>query len=99
MLALNNKLQKEFDTFFTETLEGGVLSDRDRILVILATALVMEDANTLKNAVLTAKQLGFTNEELGHISAIVIAMRGQKINGLVSFNVSTATNKSSKCCE
>ncbi|MBA2873176.1 alkylhydroperoxidase/carboxymuconolactone decarboxylase family protein YurZ [Anoxybacillus calidus] len=99
MLALNNKLQKEFDTFFTEALEGGVLSERDRILVILATALAMEDANTLKNAVLTAKQLGLTNEEIGHISAITVAMRGQKINGLASFNVSTSTNKSSKCCE
>ncbi|MGG3957641.1 carboxymuconolactone decarboxylase family protein [Bhargavaea massiliensis] len=99
MLALNNKLQQAFDTFFTEALEGGTLSERDRMVVILATALAMEDVNTLKNAVLTAKQLGLTNEEIGHISAITIAMKGQKINGLVSFNTPTSTNQSSKCCE
>ncbi|MCM3796905.1 MULTISPECIES: carboxymuconolactone decarboxylase family protein [Priestia] len=97
MLALNQKLNSCFDTFFTEAVEGGTLPEREKVVAILTSATLLNDQDTLKNAVLTAKQLGFTKEEIGQITGIAIAVNAQKLRDQVEVRVES--KPSSTCCQ
>ncbi|WP_243495712.1 carboxymuconolactone decarboxylase family protein [Priestia aryabhattai] len=97
MLALNQKLNSYFGTFFTEAVEGGTLPEREKVVAILTSATLLNDQATLKNAVLTARQLGFTKEEIGQITGIAIAVNAQKLRDQVEVKVES--KPSSTCCQ
>lgn len=97
MLMLNQKLNSQFEEFFNEAIEGGVLPEREKVIAILTAATVLNDESIIKSSVLTAKQLGFTNEEIGHVTAIAIAVNSQKLKNSVGVKID---NKStSTCCQ
>lgn len=99
MLEFNNKINSLFDSFFQEVVEAGSLGDREKLVAILTASILVEDQEALKNAVLAAKKIGFTNEELGHIHALAIAVVSQKLRNLGDFKAPQPNNQSkSKCC-
>jgi alkylhydroperoxidase/carboxymuconolactone decarboxylase family protein YurZ len=82
MISLTPNLNSLFIEFAKNSLENITLSDRERVLSVLGVAITLEDNNSIKQAIVAAKQVGISNEEIGHISSLVIAMRGLKIAGL-----------------
>jgi alkylhydroperoxidase/carboxymuconolactone decarboxylase family protein YurZ len=99
MISLTQDLNQQFTEFATKALESSNFSERERALVVIAVAIAMEDNNSVKQAVVAAKQMGVGNEEIGQISAMVIAMRGLKIAnlGLVTPTANSQTSQSN-CC-
>jgi len=93
MLSVNPQLNSIFDTFFNEAVEGGTLLEREKVVAILTSATLLNDQGTLKIAVLMAKQLGLTSEEIGQITAI--AVNDRKIKGQIEIKVE---NKPSSTC-
>jgi alkylhydroperoxidase/carboxymuconolactone decarboxylase family protein YurZ len=84
MLSLMPALSEQFTEFANEATTGGVLGERERVIATLAVALTLEDADAVKQIVMQAKQAGFSNEEIGQVSAIVVALRGQRIARLAT---------------
>jgi alkylhydroperoxidase/carboxymuconolactone decarboxylase family protein YurZ len=84
MLSLMPALSDQFSAFANEATTGGVLPERERIVATLAIALTLEDADAVKQVVMQAKQAGLSNEEIGQVSAIVVALRGQRIARLAT---------------
>jgi alkylhydroperoxidase/carboxymuconolactone decarboxylase family protein YurZ len=100
MISLTTDLNKQFTEFATQALQSRDLSERERALTVLAAAIALEDNNSVKQAIVAAKQIGVSNEEIGHISAIVIAMRGLKIANLGVITPTAETkNSQSNCCQ
>jgi len=101
MLALAPTLNEQFTTFANAALTGTILSDRERALAVLTTACALEDQSLIKQAVVCAKQVGLTNEEIGQTSAIVLAVRGKLLASLGQVTAPTATTlptTQTKCC-
>jgi len=101
MLALAPTFHDQFTTFANAALTGDLLSDRERALAVLTAALVLEDSTLVKHAVVCAKQVGLSNEEIGHASALVLAVRGKLLAGLgqmTASNGATAPTTQTKCC-
>src|SRR3954451_17545480 len=94
MIDLNPTVAEQFTAFANEVLEGDVLPDRERAAIILATAFALEDGSAVKNAIISAKQAGFTNEEIGYVSAMVLALRGQRLNRLGMVEISAVPIRS-----
>ena len=82
MLSLSPDLNAQFTAFADDALGSGPLADRDLAVVMLAAALVLEDGEMVKHAIVAAKQAGVSNEEIGQVSAALIVLRGQRIAGL-----------------
>jgi alkylhydroperoxidase/carboxymuconolactone decarboxylase family protein YurZ len=82
MLSMIPAFEQSFAAFVGQVLEGGALEERDIALAVLTFAFASEDSEAVKRAIVAAKQTGVTNEEIGHISAVVIALRGQKVAAL-----------------
>ena len=99
MLALNPDLNSYFDKFFNESIEGGSLPEREKVVAIITSATLLNDQETLKNAVLTAKQLGFTNEEIGQVTAIAIAVSSQQLKNTLEVKMPEDNTSSSTCCQ
>ena len=76
MLSLNPILNKQYRSFVDEAVNGGVLPDRERAVALIAAALTLGDSDAVKDAVLRAKHAGLSNEEIGHVSALAVAIRG-----------------------
>ena len=70
MLSLSPTLSDRFTAFADEALLGGVLSERERALVVLAAAVALEDAQTVKQAVVAVR--GLRGATLGLIGAPVV---------------------------
>ena len=87
----------KFEGFFNEVIEGGVLTDKEKVVAILTAATVTGNEKLLKSAVLQARQIGFTKEELGHVNAIAIAVSAEKTRSLLDIKVET--KPTSTCCE
>jgi len=99
MLSLNHTLDQQFAVFADEVLEGDTLPERERAAAVLAIALTLEDPTAVRTATIGAKQAGLSNEEIGSISALVIAVRAQRINRLGSTEVVTVAAKpQANCC-
>jgi alkylhydroperoxidase/carboxymuconolactone decarboxylase family protein YurZ len=100
VLSLSPTLSDRFTAFADEALEGGVLSERERALVVLAAAVALEDAPTVKQAVVAAKQAGVVNDEIGHVSATVVAVRGLRVAtlGLIGAPTARTGTRQTTCC-
>lgn len=99
MLTLNPELNSYFETFFNEAVQRGTLPEREKVVAILTSAFLLGDQTTLKNAIITAKQLGFTNEEIGQVSAIAIAVNSQRLNNQVEIRITSENNQINTCCQ
>ena len=101
MLTLAPSLHQQFTTFATAALTGESLSERERALAVLTTAFVLEDHGLVKQAVVCAKQVGISNEEIGQTSAIVLAVRGKLLTSLGQVTAPAATTQrvtQTRCC-
>jgi hypothetical protein len=76
MLALAPTLDTQFTRCANAALNGEILSARERALAVLTTVLILEDNDLIEQALVCAKQVGITNEEIGQTSAIVLAVQG-----------------------
>ena len=99
-MSLSPSLGERFTAFADEALEGGVLSERERALVVLAAAIALEDGQAVKQAIITAKQAGVVNDEIGHVSAAVVAVRGLRVAtlGLVNAPAAKPSTGQTTCC-
>ena len=73
------EINEKYNDFINEVFESQVLSEREKSLVTLAIISSFEDEKALKNAILNAKQEFITNEEIGYVISIVMALRSKKI--------------------
>lgn len=77
------EINEAFNEFSKRVFETQVLTEREKGLVALATVTSFEDADAVKQAVMNAKQLDISVQEIGCVMAIVAAMKGQKITKLL----------------
>lgn len=98
MLKFNTKINTLFEAFLDEVVEGGPLNEREKLIAILTAAILVNEQKALKNAVLASKRIGFTNEELGQIQALAIAVSSQKLMNITDAPPSPANNKPKQCC-
>jgi len=101
VIGLNSDINDLFSAFVKNALYEGKLSDRDKAIVQLALSYAFEDIEGLREAIVDAKQLGITNQEIGHICALVIVSRGQRIANLgqVSYSFGWKESSQSSCCK
>lgn len=101
MLSFVPELDKQFAQFAEDALHTEILDERELALATLATAFTLEDGDMVKQAIIEAKQVGITNQEIGQISAIVITQRAKKIMRLGMVSAPSAQSKPtvSACCQ
>jgi alkylhydroperoxidase/carboxymuconolactone decarboxylase family protein YurZ len=101
MISLSPQLNKQFTAFANEALEHGALCDRERAIAILTAAIALENSDAVRQAIMTAKQVGISNEEIGHLTSVVVALRGQiiaRLGFMTSANGAASTTQESRCC-
>lgn len=101
MLSFVPELHEQFEQFAEDVLHTEILSERELALATLTTAFTLEDVDLVKQAIIEAKQVGVTNQEIGQISAVVISLRAKKIMrlGMVSAPSSQIKPAPSACCQ
>jgi alkylhydroperoxidase/carboxymuconolactone decarboxylase family protein YurZ len=97
MIEQVTNINKKFNEFTEEVFESEILSEKEKALVALATVTAFEDEDGVKNAIINAKQAMLSNEEIGYVMSLVIAMKGKKISKLGSKN-SCNNNNEVRCC-
>ena len=101
MIALSPQLNKQFTAFANEALEPSSLGDRERAIALLTAAIALENSDVVRQAIMKAKQVGLSNEEIGQATSLVVALRGQMIARLglaPSSNGANLTPQESRCC-
>ncbi|MEK3880161.1 carboxymuconolactone decarboxylase family protein [Paenibacillus sp. FSL M7-0420] len=101
MIALVPELKDKLLEFTNSALSGDALSERERALAVLGAAFIIGDIEVVKKAVVSAKQNGLCNEEIGQAHAIAIAMRAQQVANIDLFTASQnkgTLSSDSKCC-
>lgn len=98
MLHFNSELNEIFDQFSAKSIEGGTLSDREKVISIYIAGLLTKSNATIKNAMMQAKQLGVTNEELGQLNAIAIVVNATSLKPELNTSSSNSDDLSS-CCQ
>jgi Uncharacterized homolog of gamma-carboxymuconolactone decarboxylase subunit len=92
------EIKETFDAFTSKVFEKEFLSDREKALLALAIVTSFEDEEGIKKAVMTCKQMMISNEEVGHVIAIVMALKAQKISKLFSIKDKKASSSTQRCC-
>lgn len=83
-----------YNNLLNKVMESAVINEREKALVGLAIVNTLEDAEAVKNAAMTAKQLEISNEEIEYVNAMVALMKSQKIVSLDQTN----NKKGGRCC-
>lgn len=91
------EIKEAFDSFTKQVFEKEVLSEREKAIVALVMVITQEDAEGIKKAVMTCKQMMLSSEEIAHIVSIVIAMKAQKTTHLFN-KTQEKTNTTQRCC-
>lgn len=98
MIQLSASLHEMFSNFSQDALDNGPLSDRDRSIATLTAAVALDDQDTVRKAIVAAKQAGVSNEEIGQICSIVVALHGLRVNNLGQMSASSEQQSQSTCC-
>lgn len=99
MLQLNCGLNCAFNDLKSQVLDDFSLTDRDKAIARLTSAVFLDNPKLTKEAVIMAKQCGLTNEDIGHINAIAFVMMGEKMRNSIDFASETQVEESkTKCC-
>jgi hypothetical protein len=93
MCALAPTFHERLTAFATAALTGDLLADRERALAVLPTALVLADHGLIPQAVVGATPVGITHAEMGHTSALGLAVRGPWLAGPGQVTAPTAQTR------
>lgn len=75
-------------------LDEGLLDQKSRALAAVSAAMAIGNQNVIRSFLTAAKQVGVSNEELGHVAAIVDVVRTEVHQR--GYEVQPKTSKS--CC-
>ncbi len=95
MLTLNPTLQEQFAAFSVEASSANSFSEREQLLAMLTASFLLEDADLLRQTVIMAKLNGIINDEIAHVSALVVATCKQKAGCLEKLGMEQHAPKSS----
>ena len=73
------------------------LTDREEALVALTAAIALNNGNLVKQAVISAKEVGVNNDEIGLISEVVTKMQGMEGMSIEEM-AAQSQSSSSACC-
>lgn len=73
--TLNTSLYAAYQQFLTQVFEAGSLDDKTKAAVSVAAALAFGNQETLSKVLPIAKEAGLTNDDIGHVAAIVDVTR------------------------
>ncbi|MBL0389142.1 hypothetical protein JJB07_21335 [Tumebacillus sp. ITR2] len=74
-----------------------VISDREQALIALTAAIALNNGNLVKQAVISAKEVGINNDEIGMISEVVTKLQGMEGMSIEEMAAQSQTS-SSTCC-
>ncbi|SHI69022.1 hypothetical protein SAMN02745163_00650 [Clostridium cavendishii DSM 21758] len=86
MINYCENLQGKFNCYCKEVVDNKKITDREYSIVLIVDALINNDNNALKNAIILAKNSGVTNEEISYISGILIMKNGERIANISTEN-------------
>jgi alkylhydroperoxidase/carboxymuconolactone decarboxylase family protein YurZ len=72
------------------------LSEREQALIALSAAIALNNGNLVKQAVISAKEAGINNDEIGLISEVVTKMQGME--GMTIEEMAAQSQSSSSAC-
>ncbi|WP_455717677.1 hypothetical protein, partial [Anaerosporobacter sp.] len=84
MIEQVTNINKTYSDFIDSVFNSEIISEREQAMVALAAVVAFEDESGIKNALLNAKAASLTNEEIGYVISVVIALKTKKIEKLAS---------------
>lgn len=96
MIEQVSNINKTYSDFIDSVFNSDIISEREQAMVALGTVVAFEDESGIKNALLSAKAASLTNEEIGYVISIVIALKTKKIEKLASLK--SHNDSSERCC-
>jgi alkylhydroperoxidase/carboxymuconolactone decarboxylase family protein YurZ len=75
LIDLSPELSDSYQAFFTAVFDGGSLDPKCRAAAALAAAMALGRQDVVRSFLTAAKQVGLTNEDIGHAAAIVDVVR------------------------
>lgn len=75
LLQLAPQIHERYHAYVESILEEGPLDEKSRALAALAAAITLGKQASIQSFLTSAKQQGVTNEEIGHIAALVDLVR------------------------
>lgn len=75
LIELAPQIHERYRAYVSDVLDSGPLDRRACALVAATAAIVLGDPSTIRLFVAAAKEAGMTNEDLGHLAAIVDLVR------------------------
>jgi alkylhydroperoxidase/carboxymuconolactone decarboxylase family protein YurZ len=101
LIDLAPELLESYQSFVTAVFDGGTLTPAARAAAALAAAVALNRPEVVRSFLAAAKQVGLTNEDIGHVAAIVDVVRIETHQGAAAAVTATAHNhqpKASKSC-
>jgi alkylhydroperoxidase/carboxymuconolactone decarboxylase family protein YurZ len=105
LIELSPELSDSYQAFFTAVFDGGSLDPQCRATAALAAAMAMGRQDVIRSFLAAAKQVGLTNEDIGHVAAIIDVVRveshqrvGEQQHTHHSAPASSAPKASKSCC-
>jgi alkylhydroperoxidase/carboxymuconolactone decarboxylase family protein YurZ len=94
LIDLSPTIKEHYEAYFKAVFDGGVLDEKSRATAALAAAMALNNQSVIRSFLTAAKQVGLTNDDLGHVAAIVDVVRIEAHQR--AFEVQPKASKS--CC-
>ncbi len=75
LIDLAPELLDSYKSFFSAVFDGGTLEPQAKAAAALAAAVALNRPEVVRSFLAAAKQVGLTNEDIGHVAAIVDVVR------------------------
>ena len=98
LIELAPQINQRYQEYFNLVFDEGPLDERCRALAALAAAIALGNQAAIQSFLTAAKQIGVTNEDLGHVAAIVDLVRLEAHQRKSDTVTTTAKTTSSKSC-
>lgn len=100
LIAASPELQEKYEGYLRSIFNEGPLTERERILVGLTAALTLKNESLTRTFVFNAKEVNVENGEIGHVSAIVDALRLEAIHAVeeVATAAAAPAKRARTCC-
>jgi alkylhydroperoxidase/carboxymuconolactone decarboxylase family protein YurZ len=98
IIDLSPDLSASYKTFFASVFDGGSLDPKTRAATALAAAIALNNQDVVRSFIAAAKQAGLSNEDLGHIAAVVDVVHVESHQRALETQQQQQPKASKSCC-
>jgi alkylhydroperoxidase/carboxymuconolactone decarboxylase family protein YurZ len=98
LIQLAPEIHERYQAYFRSVFDQGPLDERSRAVVAVTAALTIGNQGAVQTFATVAKQAGMTNEDLGHIAALVELVRLETPQRAAAAEAAPARPAAKSCC-